>query len=221
MQNVFVLIVLVLMTSCSLPDWAAPYPPWQRAPKGPPIIHTEETTHIVQEFATDMKYKHNIHLERSKTCFIAEGIRTIQMEFISQDLVELCEAREMIVDITEDMLARLNQDTILGPEFANFPIRPDNLEIYIVFESYFGEYVDPRYIYWICMEDGGVDFYTWELQYYDNRCWKCKHESYATSREIVVYQREAEKRYEDMHPPKRSAFGPERYYSPDDNETEI
>lgn len=216
MRLMSVLLLLLCLTGCSVPDWAAPYPAWKMEPKADPSIHTEEVTHIVQEYSVDMKYEHNIHLQRAKTCYNAEGIHTMQLEYISQDLIELCEARELIVDITENMLARLNQDSILGPEFANFPVRPENLEIYITFESYFGKYIDPRYILWISMEDGGVDFYTWELEYMDNRCWSCKHETYATSREIVVYQREAEQRYEEMHQPPKSAFGSERYYHKDE-----
>lgn len=213
MRLILGLFCVLFLTSCSyIPDWASPFPAAQMAPKAEPIIHTEEATHIVQEYSVDMKYEHNIHLERAKTCYNENGIQTIQLEYITQDLIELCDARKLIVDLTENMLARLNQDTILGPEFASFPVRPENLEIYIVYESYFGEYVDPRYIYWICMEDGAVDYYTWELMYLDNRCWHCKHETYATSREIVVYQREAEKRYEEMHPPVKSAFGSDRYY---------
>lgn len=210
------LILLLFLTSCCyVPEWMAPYPPWETLPKAKPVIHTEEATHIVQEFTVELLHEKNLHLERAKTCYDENGIQRIQMEFITQDLIELCEARKLIVDITESMLAKLNQDTILGPEFANFPIRPENLELYITYESYYGKYVDPRYILWICLEDGEVTFYTWELAYDANRCWSCKTESYATSREIVVYQREAESKYEETHQPKKSAFGPERYYPED------
>jgi hypothetical protein len=68
------------------------------------------------------------------------------------------------------------------------------------------------------LEDGVASFYTWELEYDDNRCWKCKKETYGTSREIVLYQRAAEQEYKDMNPPKKSAFGSERYYPPEDAE---
>lgn len=214
MRFIFLLLLASALTSCSLvPDWIAPTPPWERIPKAPPVIHTEESTSVVQRFAVEMAHVNNLHLERAKTCYDDDGITTIQMEFITQDLIELCEARELIVDMTEDFLAKLNQDTILGPEFSTFPLRPENLEIYIVYESYFGKYIDPRYIYWISLEGGTVTFYTWELEYDDNRCWKCKREAYGTSREIVVYQRAAEEEYKDMNPPKKSAFNPsERYY---------
>lgn len=208
-------IVLICLTSCSyLPQWMAPFPPWQSVPKDPPAIHTEEATRIVQEFAVDMEHKKKLHLERSKTCFNENGITAVQMEFISQDLIELCEARKLIVDMTEDLLERLNQDTILGPEFASFPFRPENLELYITYESYFGKYIDLIYIHWIGLEDGTVSFYTWELEYDANQCWHCKKEAYATSREIVVYQREAEQKYQETHEPVQSVFGPERYYPP-------
>lgn len=216
MQLIILMLLASLLTGCAVPEWIAPFPPEKRAPKVEPVIHSEEATSVVQRFAAEMKHKNKLHLERAKTCFNDLGITTIQMEFITQDLVELCEARELIVDMTENFLGKLNQDTILGPELAQFPMRPENLEIYIVYESYFGKYVDPRYIYWICLEEGTVSFYTWELRYDDNQCWKCKKESYGTSREIVLYEREAEREYKDMNPPKKSAFGSERYYPPED-----
>jgi hypothetical protein len=211
-------IFLCFLTSCRyLPEWLAPLPPWESAPKESPAIHSEEATRIVQEFSVDMEHKKNLHLERAKTCFDEEGIKTVQLDFISQDLIELCEARKLIVDLTENLLERLNQDIILGPEFASFPLRPENLELYITYESYFGQYVDPIYIYWICLEDGVVNFYTWELEYDPNQCWHCKKEAYATSREIVVYQREAEQKYQEEHAPPPSIFGSERYYPPNES----
>ncbi|MBA3817030.1 MAG: hypothetical protein H0X29_11040 [Parachlamydiaceae bacterium] len=217
MRFIFLMLLTLVLTSCSaIPDWMAPTPPWKRVKKVIPVIHSEEATSVVQRYAVQMEYENNLHLEHAKTCYNEEGITKIQLEFITQDLIELCDARKLIVDMTENFLGKLNQDTILGPEFAAFPMRPENLEIYIVYESYFGKYVDPRYLYWINLEEGTVSFYTWELKYDANRCWKCKKEAYGTSREIVLYQHAAELEYEDLNPPKKSAFGSERYYPEDD-----
>lgn len=207
MHKLSLFFLLMCLTSCSFYRSLVPPPP---PPPPQYVLHKEEVTRIVQEFAEEMKEEKDLSLEHAYTCY-DNSIRTVQLQFISQDLIELCEARELIVDMTERLLAKLNQDPILGPDLSNFPFRPSNLEIYITFESYFGKYVDPMYIMWICMEDNSIYFYTFDLLYSPNRCWHVKHESYPTSREIVVYQREAEQKYEETHKIKPSAFGSERY----------
>jgi hypothetical protein len=174
-------------------------------------IHSEDVTSVIQRFAVEAKYDHHLRLEHADTCYSENGITTIQVQFTSQDLLEMCEARELIVDLTENILAKLNQNSTLGQDFADFPFRPSNLEIYIIFDSYFGRYVNPLYITWICMEDGQIAYYTFELLYSENTCWHARRESYATSREIVVYQREAEREYAEKHQSPLSVFGIQRF----------
>lgn len=181
------------------------------AAKGIPDIHCEEMTMIVQEVAVELKYDKRLRLEDAKT-FFNDGIHTIQINFTSQDLKDMCEARELIVDVTEKLLAKLNQDIILGPEYSNFPLRPENLEIYITFESYYGRYVDPYYVAWIGLEDGIVLYETFSLKDNNKDCWSARRESYCTSREIVVYERQAEKKYRDNNREKRDIFGGRRFY---------
>jgi len=177
-----------------------------------PDIHCEEMTSVVQEVAVELKYEKRLRLEDAKTYF-NDGIHTVQINFSSQDLVDMCEARELIVDVVEKLLAKLNQDIILGPEFSNYPFRADNLEIYINFESYYGRFVDPYYITWIGLEDGDVLYETFSLKDNNRNCWAARRESYCTSREIVVYQRQAEKKYRDNNREKRDIFGGRRFYS--------
>jgi hypothetical protein len=176
-----------------------------------PVIHCEEVTSVVQELAVEMKYNKGLFLEDSKVYF-EDGINTIQIEFSSQNLLTLCESRELIVDVVETLLTKLNQNIILGPEFANFPFTADNLEMYITFESYLGRYIDPFYTAWIGLEDGKVYFYTFELKDNTKSCWSSRTEVYAKSREIVVYERQAEQKYRDNNRSKRDIFGGRRYF---------
>lgn len=180
------------------------------------IINSSQATAIIQDFAVEMDHKHSLKLQKAKTYYDG-GIHAIQMEFISQDLMEMCEARKLIVDMTEGLLAALNQDPLLAKDIANYPFRPNNLELYITFQSYFGKYVDPYYIHWICMEDGEVDYYLFDLKDNLKNKWHARHETYATSREIVVYEREAERKYQEVHHPKINVFGKQRYF-PNDNQ---
>lgn len=175
------------------------------------VINSTQATSIVQDFAVEAQHKHRLLMKQAKTYYDG-GIHAIQLEFGSQELIEMCEARELIVDMVETLLGKLNQDPLLAKDVANYPFRPSNLEIYITFESFFGKYVDPYYIRWICMEDGEVDYYLFDLNDNTKNKWHSRHETYATSREIVVYQLEAERKYSELYEQKVNVFGKQRYY---------
>lgn len=204
---------LFWLSGCSLSqpiiERADPKP--EDVPAPSEIVDTGEMTSVIQDLTTTWRNDKHLHLEHATT-YYKEGIKTVQMQFISQDLIELCEARKLIVDTAEDMLARLNQNPVVGPDLANYPFVPSNLEIYITFESFFGKYCDPYYISWLSLEDAVVTFYTFELLDHLKMCWHRKVEPYPTSREIVVFQREAERKYDEAHLKNINIFGTERYY---------
>lgn len=213
-------IFMLCLTSCSTRFW-----PWSSetdfegwpVPHGIEDIHSGEVTSIVQDIAVEFKHggkNRHLDLQHAKTCFDM-GIHTIQLDFISQDIIELCDARKIIVDLTEELLARVNQNPILGPELASYPFRSENLELYITYESYFGRYIDPYYIHWIELEDDVVNFYTFDVDDLTKCCWHHRTEPYATVREIVLYEREAEKKYNELHGPKTAVFGAQRYFPND------
>jgi len=173
-------------------------------------INSAEITAVIQDIEVEYNKDRHLQLQQAKT-FYADGITAIQLEFISQDIIEMKEARGLIVDLTESLLARLNQNPVLGVQFASYPFTSESLEIYIEFESYFGRYVDPYYIQWICMEDDIIGYYIFDLEDNMKRCWHVRKETYATSREIIVYQREAEKKYKESQKPVGAIFGAQRY----------
>lgn len=177
-----------------------------------PVFHCEEMTAVVQEASAEFKYNNGLFLQDAKT-YYDDGIHTVQLRYRSQNLIQMCEARELIVLVVETLLAKLNQDILLGPEFTNYPFTADNLEIYITFGSYFGRYVDYSYTSWIGLEDGGVTYYTFNLK--DNRknCWDSRRESYSKAREIVVYEKQAEQKYRENNRTKRDIFGGRRFFS--------
>jgi len=176
-----------------------------------PVIHCEELTSVIQELAVEQKYNNGLFLEDSKTYF-NDSIHTIQIQFSSQDLKDMCAARQLIVQLVESLLAKLNQNILLGPEFADFPFKAENLEIYITFESDYGIYVDPFYTSWVGLEDGQVTYHTFTLKENTKNCWSTRHESYATSREIVVYEKQAERKYRENNRSKRDIFGGRRFF---------
>jgi hypothetical protein len=207
------MLQILWLTSCSFSqpiiEMGSPLP--EDIPPPSEIVHSEEMTSVIQDYTVALKYDKHLDLEHANT-FYKEGIKTIQLQFTSQDIIEMCEARQLIVDMTEGLLAKMNQNPVLGPDLANFPFHPSNLEIYITFETYYGKFCDPYHISWISLEDAVVTYYTFDLLDHLKRCWHRRVEPYATSREIVVYEREAERVYDEIHHKNLNIFGPERYY---------
>lgn len=175
-------------------------------------IHAGEVTAIIQDYSVELKYQKHLHLQHANTYYNEQGIHTIQLRYISQDILELCDARKLIIDVSEGMLDQLNSNPVLVPEFTNYAFYPFNLEIYIDFESYFTRYVDPFYIKWISMENAVITYYSADVTDNDKNSWHARKEAYNTSRDIVFYQRLAEDKYKAMHEPNRAIFGNKRFY---------
>lgn len=209
--KLFSIPILCCLTACATGPWFDTDSEGWPIPPGIEDINSAEMTKVIQDLSVEFKHGRHLELQHAKT-FFNSGIHTVQLEFVSQDIVEICEARAIIVDLTESFLAKLNQDPLLGTEFSNYPFRSSNLEIYITFESYFGRYVDPYYIHWVGLEDDEVTFYTFDVDDKTKMCWHKRIEAYETVREIVLYQREAEKLYRETHAPKTAIFGNQRYY---------
>ncbi len=181
----------------------------------PPVtmMNCEEMTLVIQEYAVELKHQKRLSLEDSKAYF-DDGIHTVQMQFSSQDLKTMDEARQLLVDVVEGLLAKLNEDIFLGPDFASFPFSANNLEIYITFESFYGFHIDPYYINWICLENGTAAYYTFDLRDNEKNCWHVRREPYSKSREIVLYERQGEELYKQRHQPNKNIFGGQRFYQP-------
>lgn len=193
-------------------DYPTPQAPPDELPTPILSIHSDEIINIVQEVSVNFKHDKLLNLEDARTYFNEDGIHTIQLRYITQDIYDVCDARMLIVDLTEDLLTRLNQNPYLLPEFPNFAFFPYNFEIYITFESFYNRYIDPFYIKWICMEDGQIAYYAADLIDNNKDCWHVRRESYYTSRDIVFYQRKAEKEYKTAHSTDISIFGDKRFY---------
>ena len=185
----------------------------------PPVlsIHSQEVMDVVQEVSVEFHHKRELTLKSSKTYYNEEGIHTIQIQYDSQTLIDPSEARELIVDVVDLLIAKLNANKLLVPEFQNYTISPENFEIYISFNSYFARYVDPFYIRLICMENGMIKYYAADIYDNDKKKWHFKIESFVTSKNITVSQRAAEDDYKQRHNRDIEAiFGKDRYIPKED-----
>lgn len=190
------MVFLTLLTGCQPRE--IPTGPWVKK------IDSEELSRLVINFSAKMAKEQHLFLEDSYAAY-NDSISKICLRYSSQRLLTLEEARLQIVEIVEEFLYRLNNNTVLGFELETFPFTANNLDVRINFESFFGIYVDPLYIGQTWLNCGCVDFYAFDRK--DNNIDWDHHrfEPYFKSRELALLQKEAkipdEERIEN--PPKR------------------
>lgn len=231
MHSLFLLTILSSLTfftscscyeffkgDCASENYDVPLAPPVDLPAPCLSVHADEITAIVQDYSVELRNLKRLHLEHANTYYNQEGIHTIQLRYISQDIIDLCQARKLIIDVSEGLLDQLNSNTLLIPEFTNHAFYPFNFEIYIDFESYFIRFIDPYNIRWITMEDSKIIFYTADADDNDKNNWHSRTESYNTSRNIVFYQRLAEDKFKALHETNRAIFGDKRFYP---NESDV
>lgn len=158
-------------------------------------IDAPEIVHAIQHYLPFLRHEKHLRLEDSRV-YYDDSINAIRMEFISQDLLELREARMLLVDVVEGLLAELNKNPVLGPEFITYPLTPAQLQIFIDFESLYGLNCDPYYVGWMKLENNTSYFYAFDLKYPCLNAWNLRKESYDSSREFVVYERESEQLFQ-------------------------
>lgn len=157
---------------------------------------TEDATRIVITFARELEEKYGLFLYDSRVIF-DDRIRKVRIDFTSQKSIDLCEAREWLVDVVEGYVDQFREHSILRNKFHNHPMSYEDLEIHITFESFFNKYVDPTYTAYIILQDGWSYFYDAELNAPYTDLWMQKVEPYFKTRQFVYFRREAEIPYEE------------------------
>lgn len=168
--------------------------------ESPPVkvIDSEEMTWIVEKIMA--KYKHvegrRLKLEHSSVCYDT-AIIGLRLEISSQEILMMCQARDLLVDLVEDFLREINSDPILGDQLASYPFSANHLQIEINFESFFGIYVDPFYIGCIQLRNGMVRYSAFDMKDEHWHSWHSKVEPYVKSRELSKIARAADEDYEE------------------------
>ncbi len=189
-------------------------------------VDSEELVYVIQKYLAYLRHEKHLRLEDSRV-YYNDYVNTIRMEFTCQDVLEVREARMLLVDLVEGLLAELNQNPILGTEFIVYPLSPRQLEIYIDMESYYGVYTDPYYVGWIKLEKDTAYYYAFDQKEDELNYWDFRTEPYAKSREFVIQERSAESLFRETveieentpDPLEKEQYRPvnkcrPRYYSP-------
>jgi hypothetical protein len=218
-------LILVIATSFKLTSCRSP-----QQIEILPGIDNELVMSVVLPYAINLQHDMKLKLEESTVHYGGNGtyIAGMCLSFTSQSILELREARGMLVDIAEGLLESVNTDPELGPLVSGYPLSSNDIEICIKFQSYFGLYVDKAYIHWMVLQDGRSYFYAFDLTNEFNiwdrdcECWHERVEPYYKSRQIIMIERAAEKAYQEKHPKPKSLFSSDRYQgSLETNSTDV
>lgn len=157
-------------------------------------INVEELSRTVIHYATKLSVDKRLSFEDSRV-YYTDCSEKIRLVFASQDILEIKQARRLLVDVVEGLLLAINNNPIIAADLCENPFTSNNLEIYINFESFYCEYVDPFYVGWIQLDDGMACYYlaTQKDMWLDQ--WHSRFEPYYKSAQFVRFEREAENMY--------------------------
>lgn len=194
-------VMLMALTACEGPQIWRPHPPIVRD------YDSDAFTSVTLHQAARLAHKYRWYLEDSWIYYDKfDVVSRIRLQYRTQNILELQEARALLVDLVEDFMDNLqaNPDTesFLAPGFS-----VDNLLIYVDFQSYWGLYGDPQYIGWMVLENGMVYYYDFDVKNIYVDYWYSRCESYNKSKEIVRLERISEQDYlESLPPPKKTSL---------------
>lgn len=210
MRTVYsILAACILMSGCacekSEPKNCTPLTQCEENPVGAKI------SEIVILFSKNLEETHKLFLYNSRAIFDGT-IKKIRVDYTSQKSVELCEAREILVDIVEGLLSLFDAELFWA--FKDGTVTPQELEIHVNFTSYFNKYVDPSYTSYIILQNSESFFYTSELDYPFTDAWMQKVEPYYKTKQFVTFSREAEcvHKEEGDENTKKKIWENERFY---------
>ncbi len=142
------LLLLTTLTGCLYND-----PAYRE--EMPDIPALEE---IVVTYSDEMERYNRLFLSDSRA-YYDHYVEKVCMKFRTEAIMDVLEARDLIVHVVEGFLARVNEDPWVSTDLYNFPFTADNLHVEIEFDSFYGKYVDTREIGQVHLKEGIVYYY--------------------------------------------------------------
>lgn len=181
MRNLFLLgIVVFVMSGCCCPDYREIdfEDIYNRS-----SVDSDEIIYAINTYAVRVNdgRKHKVIFEDSLIFYDNDYLDKVWLKFITQDICELWDARRMLVEIVEGFLDRFNNDPRLAQFARDGFFTPDNIDIYIVYESYMIKYIDPLYVNSVILEDGMVYYYAADVYTPATDVWHQRVEPYHKS----------------------------------------
>lgn len=185
------------------------------------VVDTDELTRIIQVFSEKMKYEKHLDLDDA---IIRQDkyINGVKLQYSSMDSLNLCDARALLVDVVDEFLDRVNQNSLIYPNLGTTPFPPENLEIYIHFVSFYNYYCDSFRVGMISLRNGVTNIVATDAFDCDTDCWHRRYEYFSQSRKFVAGQRQGAALYkptiEEVTP---GPFEEERFIPPKKKESQL
>lgn len=198
MSRIWFLVLLLTLSGCS----------WSWFHRGNiKQIQSTEASRVILVFSEKMRYERHLELDDSVICY-DDTINKIRLDYSSTDILTLCEARGLLVDLVEEFLDRINSNGILYPDLVKHPLTASNLEIYIKFKSFYDRYVDLQNVGLITLCGGIASYIAADTLDPMVECWHHRSEYYYQSRNFTQFMREGKALYGEggelsKHPAKK------------------
>lgn len=180
---IFMIFLGLFVTGCR--SKVVPEGPWVQK------IDSWELSRIVIYFSAEMKALYHLDLEDSYAAY-EDNVKKICLRYSSQRLLNLYEARLLIVELVDEFLERLNSNGVIGFELETYPFTANDLDVRINFESYYGKYCDEQYIGFIWLQRGCVYFYAFDRKDLNIDWDHNRIEPYTKSRELALIKKEVD-----------------------------
>jgi hypothetical protein len=144
------LLLLFTLTGCGHVDW------WSAEREEYPNIPALE--YVVVSYSDELERYKRLFLNDSRA-FYDHYVEYVWMKFRTQDIMDVLEARDLLVYVVEGFLARVNEDPEVSGDLYDFPFTADNLIVEIEFDSFYNRYINTRSIGRLELCQGNVSYY--------------------------------------------------------------
>lgn len=140
-----------------------------------------------------------------------ERLSKIRLDFSSMALLQFYEARYLLVDLVDDLIASFEADNVLMGELGEDRINPNVMEVYIDFKPYIAKFVLFDYVGWVTLVDGMASYWAFDMRTERLDYLHYRVESYPESRAIARAMREAQTNWDKAHEPEPGILEKERF----------
>lgn len=170
-------------------------------------VDVNSFSEVIIPYAVELGHTHRLRFEDSKV-YYDDFTQRFRVIWSTQQIVEICEARDLLVNVVEGLLERLNASSQVIASFDHYPITADDLEIYFFYESYYVEYVDPTYMAFVSLHDGMVRYINGLIKDPRIDFWDTRIETYDEAYRFATLAKASEKAFHDTrsHKKRSSVF---------------
>ncbi|PCI92162.1 hypothetical protein COB11_07885 [Candidatus Aerophobetes bacterium] len=153
-----------------------------KSPSDEEPIHIKYSDMITIPYIKDMCKSHNLDPFGGGGGFLG-GVNLIIISFASDDQVGITQARNLLIECSEDLLQRMNSDEQIKPYLEHYPFSEKGIELSINYFDATSDWVPPEFIASASVRKGKVRY---SIFNHKTRKFKTVHkESYREAQNIV------------------------------------